>query len=258
MIPCYEQAAYLPEAVESVVAQTYPFWEAIIVNDGSPDDTGAVARHLITVHGTRIRLIEQANAGVAAARNAGIAAAAGQYILPLDADDRIAPRMLELTVAMLEAESGVSVAYVQVARFGDTTGEGTSGKIEYDPDVLAVWNFVPTSSLFRREAWTRCGGYETDMALGWEDWDFWLACAAAGLIMKRVPEVLFYYRVRPNTKTATANEHHIELMRRLVSHHPQFLTPRRRAIGQVKFFRHRVRRKLSGMAASILPQRQGT
>lgn len=251
IIPCYGQAMYLPEAIESVVAQGYPSWEAIIVNDGSPDDTAAVARRLIAIHGTRVRLLEQSNAGVSAARNAGIAAAAGRYVLPLDADDRIAPTMLERTVAVLEAEPRVAVVYVQVMRFGDVTEESTSGKIEYDPDVLAIWNFVGVSSLFRRDVWTACGGYQTDMVWGYEDWDFWLACAARGCRMKRVPEVLFYNRSRPGSRSTTASQHHVELMRLLASHHPQFLTPRRRAMGRIKYLTYRARWKLSRVVASV-------
>lgn len=251
IIPCYGQAMYLPEAIESVVAQTYPSWEAIIVNDGSPDDTAAVARRLVAVHGPRIRLLEQSNAGVSAARNAGIRAAAGRYILPLDADDRLAPTMLQRTVAVLEAEPRVSVVYGQVMRFGAVTEESTSGKIEYDPDVLAIWNFVCGSSLFRREVWMACGGYRTDMVWGYEDWDFWLACAAAGCRMKRVPEVLFYNRSRPDSRSATASQHHVELMRLLAGHHPQFLTPRRRAIGRIKYLMYRARWKVSRVAASV-------
>jgi glycosyltransferase involved in cell wall biosynthesis len=258
VIPCYGQAAYLPEAVESVVAQTYQSWEAIIVDDGSPDDTAVVARQLIAAYGSRIRLVEQANAGVSAARNAGIAAAAGRYILPLDPDDRIAPTMLERTAAVLEAEPSISVAYVQMMSFGAETGIGTSGRIEYDPDVLAAWNFVCISSLFRKKAWATSGGYQTDMVWGYEDWDFWLACAAAGLLMKRVPEELFYHRARPNSRSATASEHHTELMRLIVSHHPRFLTRRRRAIGQVKYFGYRVRRKASRILASLPPKRHAT
>jgi glycosyltransferase involved in cell wall biosynthesis len=258
VIPCYGQAAYLRESVESVVAQTYESWEAVIVDDGSPDDTAAVARELIAAYGSRIRLIEQANAGLSAARNAGIEVAAGRYILPLDADDRIAPTMLERTVAVLEEDPSVSVVYVQAIRFGAVTGEWTSGKVEYDADMLTAWNYVCPSSLFRSEAWATTGGYQTDMVWGYEDWDFWLACAAAGLLMKRVPEALFYYRVRPNTRTATADAHRAELMRLIVSHHPRFLTRRRRAVGHMKYFLHRVRRKAGRILASPHPRRQAT
>ena len=96
-VACCNQAAFLSEAVTSVVRQTFGAWEVIIVDDGSPDDTANVAEQLIAEYGERIRLIRQANGGLAAARNAGIAAARGRYILPLDADDRLAPLMLERT-----------------------------------------------------------------------------------------------------------------------------------------------------------------
>lgn len=127
-------------------------------------------------------------------------------MLPLDPDDRIAPKMLERTVAVFEAEPSVSIAYVQMMSFGDKTTEGTSGTIEYDADLLAVWNFLCISSLYRKYAWDLVGGYRTDLVWGYEDWDFWLTCAAAGLVMKRVPEV-FFYRVRRGSRSTEAREH---------------------------------------------------
>src|SRR5262245_60439055 len=88
VIPCYNQARYLPETVASVVGQTFDRWEAVIVDDGSSDDTSAVARGLIERYpGRRISLISQANQGLGASRNIGIAATYAPYVLPLDADD---------------------------------------------------------------------------------------------------------------------------------------------------------------------------
>src|SRR5207249_2147019 len=110
VIPCYKLARYLPEAVASVVAQTFRDWELIIVNDGSPDETSEVARRLIAEHGgARIQLIEQANAGLSAARNAGIRAGRGKYVLPLDADDKLDSTMLERAVALVEQRPEVGI-----------------------------------------------------------------------------------------------------------------------------------------------------
>ena len=104
VMPCYNQARFLPEAVASVVAQTMPDWELLIVDDGSPDDTAVVAQRLIAAHaGRRITLIRQPNSGPGASRNAAIRQARGAYILPLDADDTVAPTMLADTMAVLEA-----------------------------------------------------------------------------------------------------------------------------------------------------------
>ena len=86
VIPCYRQAHFLPDAIESVLAQTYPHFEIIVVDDGSPDDTRAVAGRY-----PGVRCLRQRNRGLSAARNAGLAASIGTYVVFLDADDRLTP-----------------------------------------------------------------------------------------------------------------------------------------------------------------------
>ncbi|MEI6226502.1 MAG: glycosyltransferase, partial [Deltaproteobacteria bacterium] len=95
VIPCFRQAHYLEECVASVVAQESRDWEIVIVDDGSPDDTAEVAHRIIERHPDRaIRLVRQANGGLADARNAGVRESRGAYVLPLDADDLLDPRMI--------------------------------------------------------------------------------------------------------------------------------------------------------------------
>lgn len=109
IIPCYNQAVYLPEALESLLKQTYTHWEAIVVNDGSPDDTEAVALEYARQF-PQIKYVSQSNGGLSAARNKGIEYAQGTYILPLDADDRISPKYMEEAMRAFEekpVETGV-------------------------------------------------------------------------------------------------------------------------------------------------------
>jgi len=128
IIPCYQQAEYLAEAVESVVAQTFTDWESVIIDDGSPDATAAMAEKLIASHpDRRIRLVRQANQGLPSARNSGIAASAGRYILPLDADDLLMPEMLARTVGLLESDPTVAKDYAFYTAVGG--GLGTSGEL---------------------------------------------------------------------------------------------------------------------------------
>lgn len=120
VIPCHDYARYLPEAVSSVLAQTFRDWELVIVDDGSTDDTVEVTQSLIACHpDRRIRLLQQSNAGVSAARNTGIEASTGRYILPLDADDVIAATMLEKTVGVLDSDPGIAIASTDVFTFTD-------------------------------------------------------------------------------------------------------------------------------------------
>jgi glycosyltransferase involved in cell wall biosynthesis len=233
VIPCYGQAAYLPEAVDSVIGQTFVSWEILIVDDGSPDDTAAVATSLAAEHG-RIRLIRQANAGPASARNTGFREARGRYILPLDADDRILPSMLADTVAALDAHADRGFAYTDYRFFGDV--ERTVRTPDFDVDMLCRSNYITVCSLMRRTTWEAVGGYDPSMARGYEDWDFWLSCAERGISGVRVPEVLFEYRVRPGSRNAMAQAHERELQRQIGRNHRALVTARRRVLGRLKWF----------------------
>jgi hypothetical protein len=226
IIPCYQQAEFLGEAVASVVAQTWTDWEIVIVDDGSPDDTPETARRLVAQHPNhRIRLLSQPNGGVSAARNNGIAASRGRYILPLDADDMIGPKMLERTVALLEANRAVSIAYVDWQLMGETSAVLTAGP--WDLASMCVVNRIPYCSLYRRGVWAATGGYNPNQRL-WEDFDFWLACIEQGLHAGRVAEPLFLYRARPGTRTGDAQSRRPQLFRELARNHPALFTRRLR------------------------------
>lgn len=124
IIPCYNQAAYLPEAVASVAAQTVESWECIIVNDGSTDETSAVASDLCT-RDPRIRCIDQANSGVSRARNRALDSARGRFVQFLDADDLILPEKLELQLGRLSEASGPALSHCDYyyCPADDTTAE---------------------------------------------------------------------------------------------------------------------------------------
>jgi glycosyltransferase involved in cell wall biosynthesis len=219
VIPCFRQVEYLPEAVASVVAQTFNDWELIIVNDGSPDHTSAAANDLITMYPKKkIRLLEKKNGGLAHARNTGIATAAGAYILPLDADDALSPAFLEKTVALFEGNSDVAIAYTDISHFG--AKEQTFQAAEFDFQKLCVNNQLNYCSLYRREAWEQAGGYNANMIWGFEDWDFWIACGEIGLKAQRIPEPLLRYRVKASSMLTTAMAHERELRARIALNHP--------------------------------------
>jgi hypothetical protein len=226
VIPCYGQAPFLPDAVRSVSAQIYTDWEIVIVDDGSPDDAGEVAAGLITDLGPRVRLLRQANRGLAAARNAGIVAALGRYILPLDADDVLEPAMLARTVGLLEQDPGISIAYTDVQEFGERTNLVRAA--DFDPSRIPVANQLNYCSLFRREVWEAVGGYNPNMIWGYEDWDFWIGATEQGYSAQRIPEPLFRYRVRTHSMFANAVSHDVELRRRLELNHPRTFTRGRR------------------------------
>ena len=219
IIPCYNQAHYLPEAVGSVVNQTFTHWECIIVNDGSSDNTPQIANSLIMQYSEKqIRLINQENKGLAEARNAGIKASKGKYILPLDADDLIHPEMLQKTVSLLKTHPEIAIAYTDVKHFGSANRIVCAG--EYDFKRLCLQNHLNYCSLYRREAWESAGGYNPNMVWGYEDWDFWISCGEKGYCGKRISEPLFMYRVKETSMYTKALEHHSELMARIILNHP--------------------------------------
>lgn len=219
IIPCYNQAHYLPCAVESVIKQRYNNWECIMVNDGSPDNTELVAKSLIDKYPkNQILLINQSNQGLAEARNAGIKASKGKYILPLDADDLIHPKMLQKTVSLLESHPEIAIAYTDVRYFGRVNRVVLAG--EYDFKRLCFQNHLNYCSLFRRGMWEVTKGYNPNMVWGYEDWDFWISCGEKGYYGKRIPKPLFLYRVKENSMYTNAVEHHNELMAQIALNHP--------------------------------------
>ena len=196
IIPCYNHAQFLREAVESVIAQTYTNFEIIIVNDGSPDDTNIIAHSLINEYPKHcIMLLEKANGGLSSARNYGISSSKGSYILTLDADDKIHPEMLQKCYALLNNNTDLYVAYTDYQYFGDA--DNIVANPEYDFQILCTLkNLHPTTALYRKKAWIDTGGYNTNMIWGIEDWDFWINCGKRGYVGKRIPEILFYYRAK--------------------------------------------------------------
>ena len=119
IVPCYNQGIYLKETIHSALASSYRPLEILIINDGSTDNSLELALELEVQH-PEVRVLDQANAGVTKARNSGIAAAQGEYILPLDEDDLIAPTYIEQGLAILATRPEVKVVYCQAEKFSDS------------------------------------------------------------------------------------------------------------------------------------------
>lgn len=192
IIPCFNHGEFLPEAVASVMAAKRDDVELIVVDDGSTDErtrteTGTLGRQGITV-------IRQDNQGLAAARNAGILASKGEYILPLDADNRLRPAYIEHGIRALGSDSEVGVVYGDAEYIGTRTGRWHAGP--FDRNQLLQWNYIDSCAVYRRSIWDQNGGYDGTMPVqGLEDWDFWLGALEHGWQFVYVPEILFDYRV---------------------------------------------------------------
>lgn len=206
VIPCYNHGIYLDEAVDSVLAQSFSDFEIVIVNDGSTDP---YTIDLLKGYGRpKTRVLHTENAGVSSARNSGIAAARGEYILPLDADDRIAPNYLEKGVAVLDARPEVGIVYCDEQMFGERDDFWIMP--QYDPVALLFDNQIFPSAFFRKSDWEKVGGYSTRFIYGWEDWDFWISMSTLKKEVTKIPELLYYYRIRSESR-----DHSMRLIHKL-------------------------------------------
>jgi len=227
VIPCYKQAHFLPATVASVCAQTYADLEIVIVDDGSPDGTAAVAERLAAAFPERdIRLVRQHNQGLAASRNNGIAATSAEYVLVLDSDDLIAPTFVEDCVRVLDARPDLSIAYGQQRYFGDENQ--FTQMPEYDFVLLTRRNLFPCTALYRRRAFDEVGGYDEGMT-SYEDWDFWLGCGERGHFGVFVPHAVFCYRKSNGSMLAEARGRDAQLKAQIVLNHPLLYSPQQAA-----------------------------
>ena len=180
IIAAYNAEKYIAQAVDSVLAQSYPFVECIVVDDGSTDRTAEIVKQF----GGRVRYLYQANAERSAARNNGMRKASGEYVSFLDADDLLAPEKLAEQVAFLVEHPEYDVAYSRVCYFNEHDGSSftpqrktPSGDIV--PDLL-YGNFITIHSpLIRRSAVEKSSGFDPARNR-FEDWDFLLRLALAG------------------------------------------------------------------------------
>lgn len=192
LLPCYNDGAWIDDAIESVRRQTYSRFEIVVVNDGSTDE--ATVTKLRGLGEAGVRIVESANRGLPAARNLAAAHATGDLFCALDADDRLAPSWFEKGVALLQARPEIAFVSHWLETFGDERWTWTPESCAL-PALLAR-NTVNGAALVRRQAFEAVGGYAADMRSGCEDWDFWLRLVERGFRGAIVPEVLFYYRRR--------------------------------------------------------------
>jgi glycosyltransferase involved in cell wall biosynthesis len=191
IIPCFNHGEFLPEAVTSVTQMSRDDVEAIVVDDGSTDEVTCRQVEKLVAQG--IKVIRQVNKGLAAARNAGVLASQGEYILPLDADDRLRSGWIDRAIQILDSDPKVGIVYGDTEYFGTRVGRCHVGP--FSLDRLLRWNLIHAFALYRRCVWKQNRGYDGTMPVqGFEDWDFWLGALEHGWQFAYVPEVFFEYR----------------------------------------------------------------
>lgn len=199
IIPTYGRAEYLLAAVESVLGQTRPPGEVIVVDDGSPDDTGARVAPLVAAG--RVRYVRRENGGMAAARNTGAALATREFLLFLDDDDLLVPTALEAMVDELAARPDHGFVYGGWIRFEGAVPpvpEARQPQAAANRDAFLMFNKIGSSGmvLMRRAAFDAVGRWRTEHP-GVEDWDLWLR------LLERYPALnvgrpVLFYRLHGN------------------------------------------------------------
>lgn len=222
IIPCYNQASFLLETVESALHSTYPELEIIIVNDGSTDNSREIAEELTEKY-TNVTLLNQENSGVTIARNSGIEFSSGKYILPLDADDLISPNYIPEAINILEKRQEVKVVYCEASKFNDQ-GERYWKLKPFSLKSLARDNMIFVSGVFRKADAMAVGGFSEDMKMGREDWEFWIKMLKNGGEVVKLPFKGFFYRIHSGSKrkkTGTSKKKK-ERIAYLNAHHKEF------------------------------------
>jgi glycosyltransferase involved in cell wall biosynthesis len=202
VITCYNLGEYLEEAIQSALDQTYPDVEVLVVDDGSTDQRTIEVLDRLQSH-SRLRILRTPNQGVARARNLGFSQARGEYILPLDADDRIKPEYVARAAEVLDSQPLVGFVGCHYRIFGER--EGTCAPDAYGLPNLLVENVVPIASLMRRSCWEEVGGYCPELN-SIEDWDLWIGILERGHAGSVLRETLFEYRVRPHSNLSLARD----------------------------------------------------
>lgn len=161
MITVYNGERYLAEAIESVLTQTYPSVELIVLDDGSTDGSGGVARSFAPA----LRYERQANGGMGAARNSAVAFAQGRYLSFLDADDRFHPEKLAHQVAVLQADPSVDMVFGLMTEFVSPDVDADAAALLRAPVERQPWR-TPNLMLVRREAFDRVGSFSSTLRVG--------------------------------------------------------------------------------------------
>lgn len=219
IVPCYNQAQYLDECLQSVLDQTYQDWECIIVNDGSPDNTEEVANQWLAKD-SRFKYLYKENGGLSSARNAGINEAEGEWILPLDSDDFISLDYLDLGQKYFYNQT-VKVIYCEAQKFGKVN-EAWKLPI-FSLANLAANNVIFCTAFFRKRDWSILGGYDENLLTGIEDWEFWISLLKNGGEVIKIEKTCFFYRIKDNSMiTNLSKTNNFELVKYVEKKHFDF------------------------------------
>lgn len=218
VIPCYNAEKYIRETLDCLLMQTIDDWECVIVNDGSTDNSLEILKEY-AAKDIRYRYIDKENGGPAIARNTAIAASSGKYILPLDADDLIAPSYANKAIDYLEEHPSCKLVYCKARFFGERN----------DAVLLPAYNFyelpyensIFCSCIYRRVDFDKSQGYNPNMVFRNEDWDFLLSLLNEKDEVFCIPETLFFYRQHGISRNHNIDEEYALANLQMIMNHPR-------------------------------------
>lgn len=218
IMPCYNKAKWVKEAIESVLKQTYADIEIVVVNDGSSDNSSEVIKSITDKNENIMFFDEKENRGVVWARNFAISKAKGEFILPLDADDTIDETYVEKAVKILEQNPKMLVGCRHVF---DKDLKDEKGLIDSQKILIGDEIFV-CSTMFRKADFEAIGGYKDIFdKIGCEDWELFINFIDNGFRFYKINEKLFNYRRNTDgCRTETQLFNQIEIKKNLIMLHP--------------------------------------
>ncbi len=221
IIPCYNDHLYIGKAIDSVNEQEYRNIEIIIIDDGSNQGAKAI---LQSINQENLKLLTQENQGPSVARNNGIKASKGEYILTLDADDFFESTFVSKAVAILSKNP--TIGFVTCwGKWFDSKNEtdikptgGDAVSALFIGETCAIGNLM-----FRKKCWIEVGGYDENMVVGYEDWEFYIAITKRNWKTHVIKEFLFNYRKKENSRNFKANQKDFEIRIYVYKKHEHFI-----------------------------------
>lgn len=211
IVPCYNQAQYLEEALQSVLDQTYADWECIIVNDGSPDHTEKVAKNWVD-EDSRFKYVYKENGGLSSARNAGLEVAKGEYIQFLDSDDLLNKDKLEKQLVCFSKD--IDIVICDYFPFDEESGAFLRRRymnpfpnlVSYKNDIVIKWEYelsIPCHCVLFKTKLLNQKTIKFDESLpNHEDWVFWVQLFYSSLGVFNLAQALVSYRIHKESMCA--------------------------------------------------------